>query len=301
MENYKIKLVLGIFCLFFINSYSYSQKQRLLTETEIKKLAKYLKQEGKGKDFLGNGVKLTNCYAMGRTITYVYTVPKTSIFTQNYKSDIIKNAKNTSFGKICFQQKINLTYCYIGGITKIIEIKYNELSPYNYKLGDYINLKDHSKAKGVNLKIRVPIDWEEKESNRPNIVKKFSKEKGVYMVTIKNNRTFLSRTEATEIYNDKGYTDNLINELASFYKKFKIIKKSIVTIDRYPALKIKFKGEAEQLGYTIPMTSIYWYILYEDKIIILSANSYKQGVVFETLEPLFMLITNSIVFQEQYN
>ncbi len=283
----------------------YSQKQQLLTETEIKKLAKYLKQEGKGKYFLGgNGMKLTNCYATGRTITYVFAVPKTATLPEvakNYKSKIIKNAKNTSFGKICFQQKINLTYCYIGDTTKIIEIKYNELSPYSYQLGDYISLKDHPKAKGVNMKIRVPIDWEEKEASRPNTVKTFSKEDGIYIITIKNNISFLSRTEAKKNYNDKEYIDAFINQFISTFKKVEIIEKSIETIDRYPALKIKFKGEEEGLGYTVPMMSIFWVIMYEDKVITLGSNSYKQGAVFETLEQLFTLITSSIIFPEQYN
>ena len=34
------------------------------------------------------------------------------------------------------------------------------------------SIKDHPKAKGINLKLRVPVGWEIEEAQGPNIVKK---------------------------------------------------------------------------------------------------------------------------------
>ena len=69
---------------------------------------------------------------------------------------------------------------------------------YSPQLGEYLSLKDHPKAKGVNMKIKVPIGWEVKDGDRPNIVKKFIKGDNVYLIQIRDNITFFSRNKSTD-------------------------------------------------------------------------------------------------------
>ena len=78
-------------------------------------------------------------------------------------------------------------------LIKKVSVKSTEFSSYNFKLGDYISIKDHPKAKGVNLKLKAPSDWQIMEADRPNIVKKFVNDNSTYMITVKDYITFLSR------------------------------------------------------------------------------------------------------------
>lgn len=293
----RIFLIILIQLLLFTNTVN----SQTISENEIKELAGTINQKVKGTD-VGNGIIVRGCIAMGRTLIYQYDVPKNWEAPENAKEDLIANFKTIGTAKNLFLQNINVDFYYFKNntIAKKISINSNEFSTYNFKLGDYISIKDHPKAKEVNLKLKVPIDWEIKEADRPNIVKKFVKENNSYMILIKDYMTFLSRKEAKEMLSDQEFTNELINESSSFLKNPVIINQNIITVDTYPTLEFTVKGEAERLGYKFGMIMKFWFVFYEDKMVSLQGGG-LDNAEFKVLENLYTSITNSVVFPEQYN
>ena len=93
----------------------------------------------------------------------------------------------------------------------------NGHSNVNIQLGEYISIKDHPKAKGVNMKLKAPIGWEISEGDRPNVVKKFVKDGNSFIVLVKDNVTFFSRKEIKELFKDDKFTNEFIQELGDNY------------------------------------------------------------------------------------
>jgi len=54
------------------------------------------------------------------------------------------------------------------------------------QVGGYYKSKAHPKAKGLNFQIKVPLGFEQKEADRPNIVQKWVKGNASFMVMVKN-------------------------------------------------------------------------------------------------------------------
>ena len=298
MEKYIKAYLIVLIQLLFLTNTAYSQS---ISENEIKELAVSLTQKLKGTD-VGNGVTVRACNAVGRTIIYQYDVPENWEAPENVKEDLIANFKTIGTAKFLFLQKVNVDFYYFkdNRIAKKVSINSNEFSTLNFKLGDYISIKDHPKAKDVNLKLKGPIGWEILETDRPNIVKKFVNGNNSYMILIKDNMTFLSRNEAKEMLSDKEFTDELINEAISYLKKPQILNQNIVTVDNYPTIEFTVKGEAERLGYKFGMVMKFWFIFYEDKMVSLQGGG-LDNAEFKVLESLYTSITNSVVFPEQYN
>jgi len=291
----KLLITLFLSCFFSI---AISQT---LSDNDIKNLSKKINEEVKGTD-VGNGITARGCIAVGRTLIYQYDVPSYWEAPENAKEDLIANFKTIGTAKVFFLNNVNADFYYFkdNTISKKISIKSNEFSTYNFKLGDYISTKDHPKAKDVNLKLKVPIGWEILEADRPNIVKKFVNENNSYMILIKDYMTFLSRKEAKEMLSDKEFTDELINGASSFLKKPQILNQNIITVDTYPTVEFTVKGEAERVGYKFGMTMKFWFIFYEDKMVLLQGGG-LDNAEFKVLESLYTSITNPVVFPEQYN
>ena len=256
----------------------------------------------KGKT-TGEGIKLRGCFAFGRTLFYQYDVPHDWDQYSVTKKQLIANFKTADIGESYFKEDIgvNLTYYNGSSLIKKINIESYEFAPFNYELGEYLNIKDHKKSKGINLKLKVPEGWEIREGNRPNIVKKFVKDGCQYLITTTNNEYFFSRNEVRELLNDDSFVDEVLEGITSEYKNVKDIKKSIITVDTYPTLSIKFKGEQEYLGITSSNTVNMWLIFYEDKSVgLMGATTSTNKTKIKALEQLYLRITNSAIFPDQY-
>jgi hypothetical protein len=292
-----MKIIISIFFfLFFFHSFS-----QTFTEDDIKELAGTVNQKLKGID-IGNGIKARGCIAIGRTLIYQYDVPKNWEASENAKEDLIANFKTIGSAKIFFLNKVNVDFYYFkyNKIVKKIGINSNEFSTYNFKLGDYLSIKDHKKSKDINLKLKVPQGWEVKEGDRPNIVKKFTKNGNIYLILTKDNMNFFSRSESEELLSDDSFVNEFVEEASSFLKNAEVIDKSIVTIDTYPSVTFKVRGKMERSGITIPMIMRCWAVFYEDKMVFLQSMGIDNAE-FKALEQLYFLVTNSVIFPDQYN
>ena len=205
--------------MFFFHSFS-----QTFTEDDIKELAGTVNKKLKGID-IGNGIKARGCIAIGRTLIYQYNVPKNWEASEKAKEDLIANFKTIGTAKIFFLNKVNVDFYYFkyNKIVKKISINSNEFSTYNFELGDYLSIKDHKKSKDINLKLKVPQGWEVKEGDRPNIVKKFTKNDNIYLILTTDNTNFFSRSESEELLSDDSFVNEFVEEASSFLKNAEVM------------------------------------------------------------------------------
>lgn len=289
-------LILHIFCFLSLTVFS-----QTFSESDIKKLAEQVNKQIKGVD-IGNGITAKGCLSIGRTLIYQYEVPGYWEAPNNIKEEIISNLKTAGAAKTYFLNNIDVDFYYYKGnsLAKKVSVKSNEFSTFNIELGEYVSIKDHPKAKEVNLKLKVPVGWDVKEGDRPNIVKKFTNEGNTYLILIQDNVTFFSRKQIREALQEDNFVKDFVQEASSFLKNLQVIDQSIVTIDTYPTVQFKVKGKMERSGLTFPIIMKCWVVFYEDKIIFLQAIGVDNSE-FRALELLYTLITNSVIFPEQYN
>ncbi len=287
-----------ILLILLIPSVLFSQT---FTESDIKTLAEQVNRKLKGVD-VGNGITARGCVAIGRTLIYQYDVPEYWQAPENIKEELIANQKTAGAAKNYFLHDIDVDFYYYKGnsLVEKVSIKSNEFSTYNFELGEYLSIKDHPKSKDVNLKLKVPIGWEVEEGDRPNIVKKFTKDGNTYFILIKENMTFFSRSETRDLLSDESFVTEFVQETSSVMKNSEILEKSIITIDTYPTLQFTVSGKMERSGITIPMIMRCWVVFYEDKIVFLQSMGINNAE-FRALEQLYFLITNSVIFPDQYN
>jgi len=282
-----------------VYTFSFSQS---FSESDIKKLAQQINSELKGVEVV-KGFVVRGCIAYGRTLAYQYDVTDDWIPTPNMKDELIANFKEGGFSENCYKNDINLDFYYYHGysLRKKISIKSREFSNLYFKLGRYINIKDHPKSKSVNLKIKSPIvGWEIEEGDRPNIVYKFVYKTNYYMILIKENVMFFSKNEAKELLNDKAYVNELLIEISSLLRDVEIMSHKIVTVDTYPTLEYVMKGKKERMGKELNVIIKAWVLFYEDKFVNLQCMSF-DAKEFKILEKLYDSITNSVIFPDQYN
>lgn len=292
-----MKVLLTIILISFY-SILFSQS---LSENDIKQFAKQINEEIRGMD-LGNGITARGCLAFKRTLVYQYDVDEYWYPPENMKEELIANFKEAGNADMFFKNDINVDFYYYFGnkLQKRISVKSIEFSNLNFDIGDYISIKGHSKAKGVNLKLKPPIGWEIREGDRPNIVKKFVYGNNSYMIIVKDNITFFSRNEVREFLEDEDYVNDFITDASSSVQNPEILNHNIVTIDKYPTLVFTMKGQMERSGIKMSLIFKNWIIFYEDKIVLLQCGGLNNKE-FNTLEGLYNLITNSVIFPEQYN
>ena len=288
--------ILLTFCFLSLKLFS-----QTFSESDIKKLAEQVNQQIKGVD-IGNGIRAKGCLSIGRTLIYQYDVPEYWEAPYNIKEELVSNFKTAGATKTYFLQNIDVDFYYYKGnsLAKKVSVKSNEFSTFSTSLGEYISIKDHPKSKEVNLKLKVPVGWDVKEGDRPNIVKKFTNEGNTYMILIKDNVSFFSRKQIKEALQEDNFVEEFVQESSSFLKNPQVIDQSVITIDTYPSVQFKAKGKMEHSGLTFPVIMKCWVVFYEDKIIFLQAMGIDNSE-FRALEQLYSLITNSVIFPEQYD
>ena len=133
-----------------------------------------------------------------------------------------------------------------------------------------------------------------------NIVKKFTKDTNTYLIMIKENVTFLSRNDARELLQDEIIVNEFVKEASSVLKNSQVIDQTVMTIDTYPTVQFTAKGKMERSGVTVEIIMKWWAVFYEDKIVFLQSGGIDNAE-FKALEQLYFLVSNSLIFPDQYN
>ena len=251
----------------------------------------------------GTGITMVNMSTIARNILYTYEVDSDWIPPENPKEEII-NSFTKKQKKLYVEQEINLIYNYLrnkGTVMKVL-IMSHELGKKTKltDLGDYVSFKSHPKAKGVNIKLKQPINFELLEGARPNIVSKFNNKENnlVYLIQINHFPYFISRTSISDELSSQSEVESFALEFISSLDA-EYVSSKLVEVDQYPTIEIIYDQSIEVAGQKKQMRVVSWVIFYEDKLI--NLNGFSDGSNFDKNYYAFLNITNSVVFEDQYN
>jgi len=162
--------------------------------------------------------------------------------------------------------------------------------------------KNHPKAKNVDFQIRYPISWRPEEGERPNIIQKFRSENG------RGLENFILMVKDLPISPDYTITEQDISEAKEMVPEGgKLIYAKPIVLDRHKGAMIVFDYVVQQLDIVITMRQLMFITIYGGKMIwincVVSALPGEEGELqerFNLFEPLFKMIANSFIIQEQY-
>ena len=302
LKNKLVKMKHIILFVFLISS-SFLFSQRLSDE-DLKKSIKI----GKSKMDLpfkipGTDVVITDMTTVGRNILYTYKVSEDWYPPENGRVKIIESLSEKE-KKMYIEQDVGLMYHYVRGKSIIYRV-YIPSSELGEKtkltdLGEYVSFKSHRKAKGVNIKVKQPVNFELLEGARPNIVAKFNNKENnlIYLIQINHSPYFISRTSiSTELSSQSEVESFALEYMSSLDAEY--VSSKLVAVDQYPTIEIIFDQSIEVAGQKKQMRVVSWVIPYEDKLISLSGIS--DGSNFDRNYYVFFNITNSVIFEDQYN
>jgi len=168
--------------------------------------------------------------------------------------------------------------------------------------------KNHPKAKDVDFQIRYPISWRPEEGERPNIIQKFTSENGrgleSFNLMVRDIPILLDYI-LTEQDLDDLFVESELKGMVPEGGKF--ISANPIVLDKHKGAMIIFDYTAQRVDITITMRSLMFITIYERKMIwincavsTLPGEEDKLQERFNRFEPLFKMIANSFIIQEQY-
>jgi hypothetical protein len=166
----------------------------------------------------------------------------------------------------------------------------------------------HSKAKGINLSIKLPMSWKKFEGDRPNIVNKFGSENGKgrekIMILIRDME--LSYSEKMNLQNNSTdcLTEDFLESLIP--KDGQKIYTTLTTIDGLTFGQVYFYSIGRGLESKGNLQSVLFTTIYDGKLIMLSCGiltdkTEQLSVVFNHYLPLFKHVANSLIIENQYS
>lgn len=164
---------------------------------------------------------------------------------------------------------------------------------------------EHSKSKGTNWKIKVPISWKAEEADRPNIIQKFTNDygSGLNSIMLMVNEIPVSKDyKFTKEELDIFFTEEqMMAIMVQEDSKFISFKK--MTIDSYSGGMIEVEQTADRLDVEIKVRVLQYVFIKDNKMyFIMCSISGIEGANIELeakkLRPLFRLVVNSIVVND---
>ena len=168
--------------------------------------------------------------------------------------------------------------------------------------------KNHPKAKNVDFQVRYPISWRPEEGERPNIIQKFTSENGrglegfslmVMDIPLPPDYTI------TEQDLDDFFVESELKGMVPEGGKF--ISAKPIVLDKHKGAMILCDSTVQRVDMTITTRILMFITIYEKKMIwincFVSALPGEESELqerFNRFEPLFKMIANSFIIQEQY-
>ncbi len=166
--------------------------------------------------------------------------------------------------------------------------------------------KDHPKSKGIDLQIDFPRSWKILEGKRPNVISTLKSENGrgdasvLFIVKDLPIDRPITQPEIKELLHPTSLKE-LVPETGKF------ISSTPVKLDGLSGAVVKY--DVEQLAVEIPliMRFMMYVVPYKNKLIMIQCGvallKSEEAILnnrFVHFEPLFKLIVNSVVVQNQY-
>lgn len=165
-------------------------------------------------------------------------------------------------------------------------------------------VKGHSKAKGTDWQVKVPLSWKALEGDRPNIIQKFVNDygDGDCMIVLMVHDVDILDSEVAELLSDENLVKVIFNEAGEVIEYEKMI------IDNFPGGMIEIEQIVERLDITAKVRMQQYFAFRDSKMYILqgaigsvhSADNYDMVREMGKYAPLFRLVANSIIINDQY-
>jgi len=164
--------------------------------------------------------------------------------------------------------------------------------------------KGHSKSMGLTITLDYPDKWQEKEGDRPHIVKKFVPKLGgeseTALLFITDVGEKVSEQDIREIGTAEGAKELLPEGV-------KLLKFSVTTIDGTPAAMLEFSRRTDRAGVSADLYYLAYYFSVGTKLITFQGSVGMAPTTPEVLEarmrefkPLYQLMANSIVIMDKW-
>ena len=168
--------------------------------------------------------------------------------------------------------------------------------------------KNHPKAKGVDFQIRYPISWLPEEGERPNTIQTFTSENGrgleMFLLMVKDIPLPLGYT-LTEQDLDNFFVESELKKMVP--EGAKHISAKTIVLDNHKGAMIIYDHIGQRLDIAIASRTLHFITILGGKMIWVSCYvsalpGEESGLQerFNRFEPLFKMIGNTFIIQEQY-
>jgi hypothetical protein len=168
------------------------------------------------------------------------------------------------------------------------------------------NTKGHSKAKGLDLTIKLPFSWIRREGNRPNIIQFFkarNSEEGASLSIMVQDLDLFRGRKMTDREARKLFEPIAIKE---FSAGGKIVESTQIVLEGQPGVVTVEDATFERLNLKGESRIVNYVVFYDQKLIFISAAVYSsQGTdnkikAYNKYRPVFDLIANSLIINNKY-
>jgi len=191
-----------------------------------------------------------------------------------------------------------LTYQFIDWPTEEFTLGYNRV----------FRTKNHPKAKGVDFQIRYPISWLPEEGERPNTIQTFTSENGrgleMFLLMVKDIPLPLGYT-LTEQGLDDFFVESELKKMVP--EGAKHVSAKTIVLDNHKGAMIIYDHIGQRLDIAITSRTLHFITILGGKMIWVSCYvsalpGEESGLQerFNRFEPLFKMIGNTFIIQEQY-
>lgn len=164
--------------------------------------------------------------------------------------------------------------------------------------------KNHPKTKDVDFQVRYPISWQPKEGERPNIIQMFTSENGRglegFGLMVMDIPIPLTEQDLDDLFVESELK-GMIPEGGKF------ISAKPIMLDGHKGAMIVYDYTGERVDINITTRNLLFITIYERKMIqifcsvsALAGEDSELRERFNRFEPLFKMIANSFIIQEQY-
>ena len=167
--------------------------------------------------------------------------------------------------------------------------------------------KGHPKSKNTDWQIKIPKSWKAEEGDRPNIIQKFTSDYGSGNQSIALMVKEFSLPKGTKITNEDLnmlFTEDEMKKMSPTGSNF--ISFTKMTIDKNVGGMIEFEQTIERLDIKVKIRLVQFMFIRDNKWYFLqcSVNTLKLNndlsIELKKYLPLFKLVANSIVVNDQY-
>ncbi len=165
--------------------------------------------------------------------------------------------------------------------------------------------KGHRKSKGTDWQLKIPISWKSEEADRPNIIQKFTSDYGsglqsIMIMVRETPDNYIMTNEEIKYFLTTEGLKTMIPDGARF------ISSGSTTIDNIQSGVLECEQVVKQLDYNIKIRMLQFVFFYNNKFYSVQCTT---SALTETTNldaemkkylPLFKLVANSIVINQQY-